>query len=168
MRNGLRSSNTRTRGGPTAHRGGGVLTARRVRQRRAASWRPAIADNAYGAQRPRYPATRTLSGYHGTCLTGAVSSVGDVLSRLRQMAAVKHSEKRTLTVSIPPRLRKADGGGHKRLRPMAAVFGVNTTAGHLGVLSDHFGGWERHHEWFGATRGAWRECSDDEPSCILP
>jgi hypothetical protein len=42
------------------------------------------------------------------------------------MAAANHGKKRALAVEILPQPRQADSGGHKRLRPMGAVFGGET------------------------------------------
>ena len=65
----------------------------------------------------------------------------------------RQGEKRTVAVEIRSQPRKADGGGHTRLRQRAAVFGGETRLlAVFWVLSGLLGGWERHNYKLGSLK----------------
>jgi hypothetical protein len=113
-----------------------------VKHRRAPSWRPAIVDHREGRNDLdtllRGPSQGTMARASLVWRPGAHVHAREGLSRqqddlrwdslplLRKMAAANHGKKRALAVEILPQPRQADSGGHKRLRPMGAVFGGET------------------------------------------
>jgi hypothetical protein len=60
---------------PDGPRGGGVVTARRVRHRRAPPGLPQSAAHGHGATRPGHSSHSAFLGRHGTCISGSASSV---------------------------------------------------------------------------------------------